>query len=387
MNFLELELGSCPEAQDYFQITRSPQVMFYYPREPGGEPSNAECAQVIARGAAFGAPDGAMPNVCSLEQWVKESLGQRDCDCSWALAPGACSGPNDGSTCRSVCCEGAPDCPKCVEQFGANGGCEGGRDGPTLSALAHYLPSGCMPCAHDADIDTMLSELCEPDLPKVTGWAGSKPFATPTPEPEPTCERGSLPIDFANAVILQNNLGGAGPDSGDEILRYGGVGAVDGRAYDLVVSVAEGEYVCDDPTCATRVQGEFGVISLAFGSRAKLLFRFVWPGTYEEVVMDQIDWSTFDFDRSSKPSCKEMIGVATSGKGARAFTYELPLEPKAVVLNNDTQTWIMTDFDGAADHAEFVPSKLADTPDVELLRSSTLKFTAPMLPQPTGWYP
>jgi hypothetical protein len=251
VHFLELELGSCPEAQDYFRITRSPQVMFYYPREPGGEPSNAECAQIVTRGAAFGAPDGAMPNVCSLEQWVKESLGQRDCDCSWALAPGACSGPNDGSTCRSVCCEGAPDCPKCVEQFGANGGCEA-RDGPTLSALAHHLPSGCMPCAHDADIDTMLSELCEPDLPKVTGWAGSKPFATPTPEPEPTCERGSLPIDFANAVVLQNNLGGAGPDSGDEILRYGGVGAVDGRAYDLVVSVAEGEYVCDDPTCATR---------------------------------------------------------------------------------------------------------------------------------------
>jgi hypothetical protein len=34
------------------------------------------------------------------------------------------------------------------------------------------------------------------------------------------------------------------------------------------------------------VQGEFGVISLAFGSRAKLLFRFVWPGTYEEVPGD-----------------------------------------------------------------------------------------------------
>ena len=30
------------------------------------------------------------------------------------------------------------------------------------------------------------------------------------------------------------------------------------------------------------MQGEFGVISLAFGSRAKLLFRFVWPGTYED---------------------------------------------------------------------------------------------------------
>ena len=48
--------------------------MFYYPRENGGEPSNVQCAEVITRAAAFGAPDGAIPNVCSLEQWVKESL-------------------------------------------------------------------------------------------------------------------------------------------------------------------------------------------------------------------------------------------------------------------------------------------------------------------------
>ena len=46
-----------------------------------------------------------------------------------------------------------------------------------------------MPCGHDPDIDTMLAEICEPDLPKITGWAGSKPFATPTPAPEPTCEQ------------------------------------------------------------------------------------------------------------------------------------------------------------------------------------------------------
>ena len=46
--------------------------MFYYPREPGGEPSNAECSTVVSRGAAFGAPDGAIPNVCSLEQWVQD---------------------------------------------------------------------------------------------------------------------------------------------------------------------------------------------------------------------------------------------------------------------------------------------------------------------------
>ena len=101
--------------------------------------------------------------------------------------------------------------------------------------------------------------------------------------------------------------------------------------------------------------------------------------------MDQIDWTTFDFDRSSKATCKEMIGVSTSGKDSRAFTFELPLEAKSVVLNNSTETWFMTDFAGAADHAEFSPSRLADTPDEELLRSSTLKFAAPELPHPAGW--
>ena len=101
--------------------------------------------------------------------------------------------------------------------------------------------------------------------------------------------------------------------------------------------------------------------------------------------MDQIDWTTFDFDRSSKATCKEMIGVSTSGKDSRAFSFELPLEAKSVVLNNSTETWFMTDFAGAADHAEFSPSRLADTPDEELLRSSTLKFAAPELPHPAGW--
>jgi hypothetical protein len=47
--------------------------------------------------------------------------------------------------------------------------------------------------------------------------------------------------------------------------------------------------------------------------------------------MDQIDWTSFDFDRSSKPTCKEMLGVSTSGKGVRPFTFELPLEPKTTV--------------------------------------------------------
>ena len=37
--------------------------------------------------------------------------------------------------------------------------------------------------------------------------------------------------------MSHNNLGGVGPDSGAENIRYAGVGSLNGRAFDLLVEV------------------------------------------------------------------------------------------------------------------------------------------------------
>ena len=51
----------------------------------------------------------------------------------------------------------------------------------------------------------------------------------------------SLTIDFYSAELSHNNLGGYGPDTGDENLRFAGVATTDdGRTLDLVVTADSG---------------------------------------------------------------------------------------------------------------------------------------------------
>ena len=45
-----------------------------------------------------------------------------------------------------------------------------------------------------------------------------------------------LLIDVGASTVLHNNLGDRGPDLGAPNLRYGGVGSLDGRSIDLLVT-------------------------------------------------------------------------------------------------------------------------------------------------------
>ena len=60
------------------------------------------------------------------------------------------------------------------------------------------------------------------------------PPSTPPHPPPPDC----LPrmrMDMASAELLHNNLGGKGPDAGEEIIHYGEVGMLDDKPFDLKV--------------------------------------------------------------------------------------------------------------------------------------------------------
>jgi len=50
-------------------------------------------------------------------------------------------------------------------------------------------------------------------------------------------------LDIAKAKVTSNNLGGLGPKSGEQAIRYSGVGTYNGDSLDLVVTVRAGEYV------------------------------------------------------------------------------------------------------------------------------------------------
>ena len=383
VKFIKVDVNDYPSALDAFNLTRLPVIRFFYPHAPGGEPLNGPCPEPFS-GLEYPA---ALINPCGLEMWVKDTLDQHDCNCDWALEPNACTAPNDGSTCRRVCCgPPVPDCKQCVQDFADAGGCEV-LDGE-LHHMAPYIPPGCMPCTHDPSLDSLLAAACSFVPPQMTPDPGARaepgdfkpyiaepdPFASPSP-PEPSCLDGAAPIDLTN--ILHNNLGGVGPDSGDEVIRYGNVGKLDGHYYDLVISVAEGTFKCEADVCSQRVSSGYGVIRMGFGTRVKLQFSFVWPNSDEEVEMNTIRFQILDFDASAKPECKEMVAVDSA---IRPFHYELSKKPKVAVQENGTSTWFMTDHpfsEGADDDDVHIADKGTAAFDEQLSRAATLVFGAP----------
>jgi len=94
------------------------------------------------------------------------------------------------------------------------------------------------------------------------------------------------PIDFTKANVVHSNLGGAGPDSGDETLVFGNVKT----GVNLVISAtspytpntvnAQGGILRND------VKNGFGVINLASGSSVDLKFQFQDAATGSAKILD-----------------------------------------------------------------------------------------------------
>jgi hypothetical protein len=107
------------------------------------------------------------------------------------------------------------------------------------------------------------------------------PPASPPTAP-PRCD-GLTVLDFARSCVAhggapqQNNLGGKGPDSGAQEMRFGGIGIQGSGPYDLIVTVAAGSatYRLDDNTgnrCSSN--GLFAAIRMKVGSSSTFEFAF-----------------------------------------------------------------------------------------------------------------
>ena len=73
-------------------------------------------------------------------------------------------------------------------------------------------------------------------------------------------------LNFSIATVTANNLGGRGPDSGAEEIRYQGItnagNEADGGPVDLVITELSGEYHCK--ICTNNgISGDFGMINMA----------------------------------------------------------------------------------------------------------------------------
>ena len=163
--------------------------------------------------------------------------------------------------------------------------------------------------------------------------------------PPLTCLTEPVAINVSASMVLHNNLGGLGPDAGAPNLRYGTVGVVNGRPFDLLVEVVgDHGYTSPNGHRANGASGAFGQVDVGYGSRTKLRFSFLWPDSMDEVSLQQVRWNIYDVASGDREfaHCKEMVMVDK----ARPFSYQLAAEPALRVQQNGTQTWFMSNRTG-----------------------------------------
>ena len=103
-------------------------------------------------------------------------------------------------------------------------------------------------------------------------------------------------IDFSASSVVHNNLGGSGPDSGPEHIRYASVATVQGRPVDLLVSTTSSGYTPEFSNGNGR-QGGMGLISMKSGAKVDLKFQFVESGSNTPATVGSFTFAFLDFDR------------------------------------------------------------------------------------------
>jgi len=134
------------------------------------------------------------------------------------------------------------------------------------------------------------------------------------------CQDPSTYLLFANSTVTANNLGGKGPLSGPEELRYSNIGAYLGQELDLVVT-ADMDYGYKVSNASQNGRhGDFGHINLWCGetetnSEAYMTFTLVQTGTNTPVTVEQFAFVVFDFDSGLHEKQVEYVDLIPNQPG------------------------------------------------------------------------
>lgn len=111
-------------------------------------------------------------------------------------------------------------------------------------------------------------------------------------------------LNLHHSKVLHSNLGGAGPDEGDETLEYGNVSVVNGKSVNMVVTAGD-DYVAYNSEHNGLAAGGFGRVNVQVNTSATLNFQFVDGETGEEVQMPALYFTVFDLDQGMDHESRE----------------------------------------------------------------------------------
>merc|ERR1712094_119155 len=94
----------------------------------------------------------------------------------------------------------------------------------------------------------------------------------------------NVAIDFGASSVTKNNLGDQGPKKkGGHRLIFKGVGKVDDKSFDLVVTADSNYFKSMKPKVENGLAGHLGTVNFEWGSKSVLTFSFQDSDTKEPV--------------------------------------------------------------------------------------------------------
>ena len=177
-----------------------------------------------------------------------------------------------------------------------------------ITALASTVDNaanqGVVMCSYTVDLHRDTLPLPPPPPPSPP--PPSPPPSPPPPSPPPPpCDPTAGPVDrgfklnfgeLAGASITHNNLGGVGPDTGDESTKFSNVGTVAGKQIDMVVKintddtdtkylnhVTDGNQSNWDRDPQNKLNGNFSQINIKADHQAEVEFCFYSGGQQFEL--------------------------------------------------------------------------------------------------------
>lgn len=185
----------------------------------------------------------------------------------------------------------------------------------------------------------------------------------------------STEVDLSN--VVQNNLGGLGPDEGAEEIRYANAIILDGRTLDVVLT-AESEYKTPKPT-RNGAKGGFGVFTTKAKTSTDFKFTFVDSSDGSPVAVKDLALTFYDMDEGKKGRQKESISVCNSEEVYTTSDTELS-STKTGSCRTYTSSTRGTGKDNPQRPDELTRTQAARSVTFEFHSKASLTFTAAVGP-------
>jgi len=185
----------------------------------------------------------------------------------------------------------------------------------------------------------------------------------------------STEVDLSN--VVQNNLGGLGPDAGAEEIRYANAITLDGKTLDVVLT-AESEYKTPKPT-KNGAKGGFGIFTLKAKQSTDFKFSFVDSTSGAPVAVKDLAVTFYDMDEGKRGRQKESISMCSAQEVYTTSDTEL-VSTKTGSCRTYTSSARGTGKDNPQRPDELTRTQAARSVTFEFHSKASLGFTAAIGP-------